>query len=62
MLKSGTIVKIDGVPLSLCEDVEVEFDQGNAGFFIGGSREIFGCSERFPSGPIGKLPDEKPVV
>lgn len=39
-LKAGEIVKINGIPLSLCQDTEVETHEGNAPMVWSESGEI----------------------
>ncbi len=62
ILEAGTLIKLSGIPVSLCSQVEVEISEGNAGLIWGGSRKIACSGRSLAGGPLGYLRDKKPVV
>ena len=62
IIKSGGIVKINGIPLSVCHDVEVETHEGNAPMVWDESGEIIRGSLQSKPSPIGDLRDKQSVV
>ena len=61
-LKAGEIVKINGIPLSLCQDTEVETHEGNAPMVWSESGEIIRSGFGTSGSPIGNFRNEESVV
>ena len=61
-LESGTLIKINGLPVSLCSSVEVETSPGNAALIWGESGKIIRSTRSLMRSPLGDLGDKKTVV
>lgn len=62
ILKAETVIKLNGIPVSLCSDVEVETHDGNATLLWGESGQIIRGAVGVAGRPIGNISHEKPVV
>ena len=61
-LESGTIIKLNGIPVSLCSPVDVETSDGNASLIWDESGQIIRGGVGAVGRPISDFRDEKPVV
>jgi hypothetical protein len=61
-LKAETVIKLNGIPVSLCSDVEVETHAGNASLIWDESGEVIRSGGGLVGSPIGDLRDKKTVV
>ena len=61
-LKSGTLIKLNGIPVSLCDPVEVETSEGNASLIWDESGQIIRRPVALAGGPVRDFGNEKSVV
>jgi hypothetical protein len=62
IIKSGEIVKVNGIPLSVCHDVEVETHDGNAPMVWDESGEIIRRAKQAVTSPVGHLRDKQTII
>lgn len=61
VLKAETIIKLNGIPVSLCSDVEVDVHEGNVPLIWDESGQVIRGGVGAVSSPISDFRDEKPV-